>query len=226
MLTTRMSRRSLLKAGALGSASLAVPWRWLAGAPGAAAFSQSDKLRKFIQPLRNPVLGGIPLACTGHGPPAVVAAGGDSLHHRHRTVHRPAPPRPAEPDPPVGLRPGREPSGTSAASSRPSAARRCRSRSATTCRRPTSCRSIARSWAPSSRTTGRTSTSTGASCPGRATAARSPGGTPTTTRARASSTTRRSVSRTPRRTRPSTTTRTTRAPDSSGTTITRWARPG
>ncbi len=62
MLTTRVSRRTILKAGALGSASLAVPWRWLADAPAGAAFSQSDKLRKFIQPLRNPVLGGIPLA--------------------------------------------------------------------------------------------------------------------------------------------------------------------
>ena len=30
--------------------------------PPGAAFSPSDKLRKFIQPLRNPVLGGIPLA--------------------------------------------------------------------------------------------------------------------------------------------------------------------
>ena len=62
MITTRVSRRTILKAGALGGASLAVPWRWLADAPAGAAFSQSDKLRKFIQPLRNPVLGGIPLA--------------------------------------------------------------------------------------------------------------------------------------------------------------------
>jgi spore coat protein A len=39
-----------------------VPWRWLAGAPPAAAFSQSDKLRKFIQPLRGVGGVGIPLA--------------------------------------------------------------------------------------------------------------------------------------------------------------------
>ena len=62
MLATRVSRRTILKAGALGGASLAVPRSWLAGAAPASAFSQSDKLRKFIQPLRNPVLGGIPLA--------------------------------------------------------------------------------------------------------------------------------------------------------------------
>jgi len=62
MLTTRMSRRTILKAGTIAGAGLAVPWRWLADAPPTAAFSQSDKLRKFIQPLRNPVLGGIPLA--------------------------------------------------------------------------------------------------------------------------------------------------------------------
>jgi len=62
MSTIKVSRRTVLKAGALGTASLAAPWRWLAGAPPTAAFTQSRKLRKFIQPLRNPVLGGIPLA--------------------------------------------------------------------------------------------------------------------------------------------------------------------
>ncbi len=62
MLTTRMSRRTILKAGAIASASAAVPWRWLAGAPPVAAFSQSQTLRKFIQPLRGVGGTGIPLA--------------------------------------------------------------------------------------------------------------------------------------------------------------------
>ena len=62
MLTTRVSRRTLLKAGTVAGMSLAIPGGWLAGAAPAAAFSQSDRLRKFISPLRNPVLGGIPLA--------------------------------------------------------------------------------------------------------------------------------------------------------------------
>ncbi len=57
-----------LKAGAIAGAGLAVPWGWLAGAPPAAAFSQSQGLRKFIQPLRNPVLGGIPLATSDTTP--------------------------------------------------------------------------------------------------------------------------------------------------------------
>jgi len=62
MLTTRMSRRTILKAGAIAGASAAVPWRWLAGAPPVAAFSQSQRLRKFIQPMRRVGGGGIPLA--------------------------------------------------------------------------------------------------------------------------------------------------------------------
>jgi len=65
--TTGNSRRTLLKAGTLAGAGLAVSSRWLADAPHASASQsdktyQSDKLRKFIQPLRNPVLGDIPLA--------------------------------------------------------------------------------------------------------------------------------------------------------------------
>jgi spore coat protein A len=62
MLTRPLSRRSLLKAGALASATLAIPGGWLAGASPAAAFSQSDRLRKFITPLRGVGGTGIPLA--------------------------------------------------------------------------------------------------------------------------------------------------------------------
>jgi spore coat protein A len=62
MSTTHISRRTLLKAGALAGAGLAVPWRWLADAQPTAAFSQSDKLRKFVQPLRGVGGAGIPLA--------------------------------------------------------------------------------------------------------------------------------------------------------------------
>jgi spore coat protein A len=47
-----VSRRTILKAGALGSASLAVPWRWLTDAPAVRAATKSQNLRKFIQPLR------------------------------------------------------------------------------------------------------------------------------------------------------------------------------
>ncbi len=62
MAKTRVTRRTLLKAGAIAGAGLAAPWRWLADTPGAQAFSRSRGLRKFIQPLRNPVLGGVPIA--------------------------------------------------------------------------------------------------------------------------------------------------------------------
>ena len=49
-----LSRRTLLKSGAIAGAGLAVPWRWLGDAPPAQAFSHSDRLRKFIRPLRMP----------------------------------------------------------------------------------------------------------------------------------------------------------------------------
>ena len=62
MNTRRISRRTVLKAGAAASASLVVPWRWLASAQTAGAATQTQRLRKFVQPLRNPVTGGIPLA--------------------------------------------------------------------------------------------------------------------------------------------------------------------
>jgi hypothetical protein len=61
MAPTRVTRRSLLKAGTIAGAGLAVPWRWLADAPDAQTASQGGRLRNFIQPLRNPVLGGIPI---------------------------------------------------------------------------------------------------------------------------------------------------------------------
>ena len=188
MLATRLSRRTMLKAGAIAGAGLAVPWRWLAVPRRPQAFSQSDKLRKFIQPLRNPVLGGIPLAAADTTPqpwwqPGVthytidIGQFTDQLH-------------PDLPNPTRlwGFGQGgnfRHLGGIIAAKR----GRRSRSRSATTCRRRTSCRSTGRSWAPRTRTTGRTSTCTAASSRGPATAARSPGGTRTATRARASSTT-------------------------------------
>jgi spore coat protein A len=61
VLTRRLSRRTVLKAGAIAGAGMLVPYRWLSGAPAAAAYSQSDRLRKFIQPLRG-VGSGIPVA--------------------------------------------------------------------------------------------------------------------------------------------------------------------
>ena len=62
MFSTRVSRRTLLKTGAIAGAGLLVPVKWLANAPPAAAFSQSQRLRKFIQPMRGVGASGIPLA--------------------------------------------------------------------------------------------------------------------------------------------------------------------
>ncbi|HEX7974865.1 MAG TPA: multicopper oxidase domain-containing protein [Anaerolineales bacterium] len=56
-----ISRRDFLKLSAMAGASLALPVEWLSSAPPAFAFSQSDKLQKFIQPLRM-VGSGIPVA--------------------------------------------------------------------------------------------------------------------------------------------------------------------
>jgi spore coat protein A len=62
MLTTRLTRRSLLKAGAIAGAGLVAPARWLADTSAAMAYSRSDRLRKFIQPLRGIGGSGIPIA--------------------------------------------------------------------------------------------------------------------------------------------------------------------
>lgn len=47
-----LSRREFIKLGAVVGASLFIPLKWLRDAPPAYAFSQSNQLRKFIQPLR------------------------------------------------------------------------------------------------------------------------------------------------------------------------------
>jgi spore coat protein A len=57
-----MTRRTLLKAGAVAGAGLFLPAQWLANPRPAAAFSQSDRLRKFIRPLRGVGGSGIPIA--------------------------------------------------------------------------------------------------------------------------------------------------------------------
>jgi spore coat protein A, manganese oxidase len=57
-----VSRRQFLQLGALAAAGLAVPVEWLSSPTLALAFSQSDKLRKFIQPLRGVGGSGIPVA--------------------------------------------------------------------------------------------------------------------------------------------------------------------
>jgi len=56
-----LSRRNFLKLSLMAGAGLAMPLKWLADAPQAFAFSQSDNLRKFIQPMRM-VGNGIPVA--------------------------------------------------------------------------------------------------------------------------------------------------------------------
>ena len=61
-MSTQLSRRTLLKVGAIAGVGLAVPGRSLAHPRVACALPRSNRLRKFIQPLRNPVFGGIPLA--------------------------------------------------------------------------------------------------------------------------------------------------------------------
>ncbi len=55
-----ITRRQFLKLGAVVGASLVLPVKWLGDAPAAYAFSQSDRLQKFIQPLRG--VGDIPVA--------------------------------------------------------------------------------------------------------------------------------------------------------------------
>ena len=62
MLTTRLTRRTLLKAGAIAGAGLVVPVRWLSETSAVVAYSTSDRLRKFIQPLRGVGGAGIPVA--------------------------------------------------------------------------------------------------------------------------------------------------------------------
>jgi spore coat protein A, manganese oxidase len=47
-----LTRRQFLKLSALTGASLVLPLKWLADAPPAFAFSQSNNLKKFVQPLR------------------------------------------------------------------------------------------------------------------------------------------------------------------------------
>ena len=94
-----------------------------------------------------------PARRTGHDPPAVVAAGRDPLHDRHRRSTPTSSIPTCRTRRACGASARTASSDTSAASSRPSATRRSRSRSATSCRRRTSCPSTARSWAPSSRTT-------------------------------------------------------------------------
>jgi spore coat protein A len=57
-----LTRRQFLKLSAAAGASLVLPTKWLADAPPAFAFSQSDSLKKFIQPLRGVGGSGIPIA--------------------------------------------------------------------------------------------------------------------------------------------------------------------
>jgi spore coat protein A, manganese oxidase len=48
-----LSRRDFLKITAMAGASLVLPLKWLANPTKAYAYNQSDKIRKFIQPLRS-----------------------------------------------------------------------------------------------------------------------------------------------------------------------------
>ena len=106
MIKTRVSRRTVLKAGALAGFSMAVPGTWLARAPRAA--------RVLVE---RPPAEVHPAAARWSGTDIPIAQP-DSVTRRwwqpgvtHYTidiapVRRPAAPRPAEPDAPVGLRPG------------------------------------------------------------------------------------------------------------------------
>jgi spore coat protein A len=57
-----LTRRQLFKYAALAAAGLVVPVEWLSNPTSALAFSQSDRLKKFIQPLRGLGDAGIPVA--------------------------------------------------------------------------------------------------------------------------------------------------------------------
>ncbi|HEX7544960.1 MAG TPA: multicopper oxidase domain-containing protein [Candidatus Limnocylindrales bacterium] len=58
-----VTRREFLKVSAATGVALSVPWGWaFATPPPVRAFSQSDRLRKFVQPLRGLGPGGIPVA--------------------------------------------------------------------------------------------------------------------------------------------------------------------
>jgi spore coat protein A len=66
-----LTRRHILKLGALAGVGMLTPTRWLAHAAVARAFSQSTGLRKFAQPLRGVGPGNIPVAAPD-GTPAPV----------------------------------------------------------------------------------------------------------------------------------------------------------
>ncbi|HEX8872987.1 MAG TPA: twin-arginine translocation signal domain-containing protein, partial [Nitrosospira sp.] len=56
------TRRQFFKLGIAAGAAVALPWEFLSNATSAFAFSQSDNLTKFIQPLRGVGGSGIPVA--------------------------------------------------------------------------------------------------------------------------------------------------------------------
>ncbi len=69
-----LNRRQFLKISAIVGAGMAVPVGWLSNPARAFAYSQSPRLRKFVQPLRIPGLD-IPLATPDTSPPAWVQPG-------------------------------------------------------------------------------------------------------------------------------------------------------
>ena len=89
----KFTRRQFLKGSMMAGAYLAAGGAGALFKPGKAhAFATSPSLMKFIQPLRNPLTGGIPLAairrgqilCTPVRPLRFLA--GQPLHHRYRPV--------------------------------------------------------------------------------------------------------------------------------------------
>jgi spore coat protein A, manganese oxidase len=64
-----VTRRQFLQLSALAAAGLAVPVEWLSSPTSALAFSQSDRLRKFVQPMRGVGGTGIPVAAPDVTPP-------------------------------------------------------------------------------------------------------------------------------------------------------------
>ena len=69
-----LSRRQFLELSAIVSAGVTVPVGWLANPAHASAYSQSPRLRKFVQPLRMPGVD-IPIAVPDAAPPAWVQPG-------------------------------------------------------------------------------------------------------------------------------------------------------
>jgi hypothetical protein len=171
-----LTRRSFLRTTAIIGAGGILTWKL--GLRNAFAFYQSNGLQKFAQPLRGVGPGGIPVAAPDAGVAPVTKVTHYSLNIAQFTdqLHPNLGPTTLWGyNPALPLGGGRNPRGTSAASSWRNAERRSRSRLRTRCQRSTSCRSTPPSLMGSSTRTRPLRTCMVDSYPGSATAAHLPG---------------------------------------------------